>query len=320
MSGDPSEDDLDEGGVRCAMWSRDNDVVPTGSAGSYRGFLLVEWPLPWPRDAAEVPELAGVARAAASAGVRVQLVLSEDDASQAGSRRVIGYRWAPERGRYEGLEVEAGAADVPRAAAEMLAGIVSSGEVRAGARPVDLVEVLICGHGRRDRCCGSLGTALGRELASDGAGLVDVYGRDVRVWRTSHTGGHRFAPTGVWLPDGTTWAYLDVGVVRDVLARSRPFAELAPHYRGCAGIEAAEGQVLESAVLALEGWSVMDRPRRLSALDGETAELEVSGPLARYRARVSVARVLPVPECGRPITESRKNEREFVLTDLQSLS
>ena len=56
-----------------------------------------------------------------------------------------------------------------------------------------------------DRCCGSLGTALAQELLADPLQLGD----DVRVWRTSHTGGHRFAPTALVLPQGTV-----VGLLR----------------------------------------------------------------------------------------------------------
>ena len=57
-----------------------------------------------------------------------------------------------------------------------------------------VTDVLVCTHGTRDTCCGSLGTRLWRDLDAGGA----------TVRRTSHTGGHRFAPTAVtfrwWKP------------------------------------------------------------------------------------------------------------------------
>lgn len=52
---------------------------------------------------------------------------------------------------------------------------------------------LVCAHGRRDRCCGVLGSAVFRAIQSEG----------VDVWQTSHLGGHRFAACALWLPDGT---------------------------------------------------------------------------------------------------------------------
>jgi hypothetical protein len=52
--------------------------------------------------------------------------------------------------------------------------------------------VLVCVHGRRDRCCAQHGSAVFRALQSR---LGDV-------WQTSHLGGHRFAACALTLPDG----------------------------------------------------------------------------------------------------------------------
>ena len=52
--------------------------------------------------------------------------------------------------------------------------------------------LLVCVHGRRDRCCAKHGSALYRALHSQ----VD------EVWQTSHLGGHRFAACALSLPDG----------------------------------------------------------------------------------------------------------------------
>ena len=59
-------------------------------------------------------------------------------------------------------------------------------EVEAGAR-----DILVCTHGARDACCGKFGYGFYVEMR----GLAAVRGDGVRVWRTSHLGGHRFAPT-----------------------------------------------------------------------------------------------------------------------------
>ena len=53
--------------------------------------------------------------------------------------------------------------------------------------------VLLCTHGKRDRCCALHGRAFLDALGSD----------DVEdVWETSHLGGHRFAATCLTLPFG----------------------------------------------------------------------------------------------------------------------
>jgi hypothetical protein len=52
--------------------------------------------------------------------------------------------------------------------------------------------VLVCVHGRRDRCCAQHGSAVYRALQS----------RIGDLWQTSHLGGHRFAACVLSLPDG----------------------------------------------------------------------------------------------------------------------
>src|SRR5258707_1058592 len=48
--------------LRCSAWAQEVDLSPSGTCGSYRGYLLLERPLPWPNDIAGVPALAGLAR------------------------------------------------------------------------------------------------------------------------------------------------------------------------------------------------------------------------------------------------------------------
>ena len=59
--------------------------------------------------------------------------------------------------------------------------------------------LLICTNSRRDVCCSVRGRPVALEAGSHRPG---------QVWECSHTGGHRFAPTGVLLPHGQTYARL----------------------------------------------------------------------------------------------------------------
>lgn len=76
-----------------------------------------------------------------------------------------------------------------------------------GAAPTPPV-LLVCTNGRRDVCC----AVRGRPVALDAAELAPG-----RVWEASHTGGHRFAPTGVLLPHGATLARLDAPLAAALL-------------------------------------------------------------------------------------------------------
>ena len=56
--------------------------------------------------------------------------------------------------------------------------------------------LLICTNGKRDRCC----AIFGRDLIARSKELLapDLFGQ---ILECSHLGGHRFAPTAIWLPE-----------------------------------------------------------------------------------------------------------------------
>lgn len=316
--------------LRCSAYSRAHQVDPIGTAGSYVGYVLVEWPLPWPADLGEVDALAPLAALAAERGWRLQGLV----AREAGALRSVICYAAPAGPfrAFERRELTVRAEEVIDAARSLI-DAADNGEGGVGGPREAEHDVLVCSHGRRDRCCGSLGAALALELV-DGA-LPAPGGAQVRVWRTSHTGGHRFAPTGIVLPEGTMWGYLDVGRLATVLGHAEPAADALAGYRGCSGLPARELQALERAVIAELGWGVLDAHRsgsverptsgRGAAASREpwpevTLDLEwEDGRRASYRAEVGVARPLPIPDCGSPVERSRKIEYELGLRGLQRL-
>jgi hypothetical protein len=103
--------------------------------------------------------------------------------------------------------------------------------------------LLICTHGRRDRCCAVDGRALARAVL--GTGETDV-------WECTHLGGHRFAPTALVLPTGYVYGRLDVtGAAAALKAAAAGEVETAQ----CRGRTTwtAPGQVAELAVRAATG-------------------------------------------------------------------
>jgi hypothetical protein len=298
---------------RCSAWAREADLSPIGTIGSYRGYLLVETPLAWPKDITEIPGLAGVARRLPPLGIRLQaLVPSSPDGDQAGPRMIL-HAPSAEGGGFAGyrrFETTAG---------ESLEGSLDRLLARAGdglCLPSARTDLLVCTHGSRDVCCGSRGIGLAH-------GLAALPLRGVRHWRTSHTGGHRFAPTFLLLPQGTAWAFADVQLVQQVVGRSVPFAEVAGHYRGCAGLPSPHVQVLEREVLALVGWELLDE-RRSGRLTGETTR--DGGEITRLEAGsrawegvVRASRTLPVPDCLTPSAETTKVTTEWTASDVRAV-
>jgi hypothetical protein len=182
-----------------------------------------------------------------------------------------------------------------------------------GEAPAD---VLVCGHGRRDPCCGRWGTLLQLELA----------GRhpDARVWRCSHTGGHRFAPTAITVADGRAWAYADADLLVGVLGRSIAVADLHGHDRGTAAL-GLWGQAVERAVFEHLGWGWLDC--EVTAADTEVAHDRRSAVVrlrwhdpagAEHEAEgtVLVTREVPVLVCGEPPEAARKSSLEVAVTAL----
>ena len=330
-AGGDGADGADES-VRCSAWARSVSLSPVGTAGSYAGYVLVEVPLPWPRDVSEMPFLGPVAAWAASVGYRVQALVPR-----------------PERGRR--LVVHAAPVDDAASASQWFSGYVRRSVAVDGATAEDLAalaealaasaasepdghrDVLVCTHGRRDTCCGSAGTALALELTSgggfdgpdgDAAAVSGPAGHSIVVHRTSHTGGHRFAPTFLVLPEATAWAFADPDLVRSVVDRTVDFGSVADHYRGCAGLGGPRVQALEREVLRRVGWDLLDRPRRGVAVgaDSPVVRLEVrgrDGPIDTWEADVVPGRTLPVPECMKPLSEARKTETEWVVQGLRRL-
>ena len=110
-------------------------------------------------------------------------------------------------------------------------------------RPGELLDhplLLVCTHGKHDRCCARYGRPLYQAL--------EEQAEDDWVWQSSHLGGDRFAGNVVVLPEGLyfgrvepgdAWPVLDEYLAGRVDARPLPravgcytFAEQAAEHRG----------------------------------------------------------------------------------------
>ena len=290
---------------RCATSARQQGLWPAGSAGHYDGFLLVEHVLPWPSEVCELPVLAALARAAEASGERYR-VQAIGGRPCTDAPRLIHYRRQPGPFvRYLRSEQHlAGDGDLERFCAELIA-------FDAGLEEAAGADLLVCTHGARDRCCGALGTRLFGQLQPDGSGP--------RTWRTSHTGGHRFAPTAVLLPEGTMWGYLDDEILGGIVDRSISPTAAAAHYRGCTGLDHSEVQAVDGEVLSRLGWEWLDTPRAgtvLSRVD-DMARVRLASEAVTWDATVIVSRRIRIPECGSAAGEVFTLQPELVVNELR---
>lgn len=195
-------------------------VSAWGTAAQASWWIAVEQPGPWGREALTQshlnPELGtALEAAAADAGGRILLIRGPGqhaDTHELRSRRVYiagGLAGAP--------WLVTGQVDDPSVLTDLpfheLAGSTPpEADWLTASDPV----LLVCTNAKRDRCCALRGRPIAQTLAEEG----------YHVWECSHTGGHRFAPTGVLLPWGQVLARFTPSLGRAVLdaAASGQFA------------------------------------------------------------------------------------------------
>jgi hypothetical protein len=234
----------------CSVGFDRADVSAYGTAAQATFFVALEQPGPWGRDAATQSHLpAGVgsslAKACSDRGGRLSLIRRPgrhaDDANVPAHTAYLA--WAGPEPWLVRLTVTD-----PATVLDLDLDALARGDREAvlastpGAVPAEPI-LLVCTNGRRDVCC----AVRGRPVALDAAD-----GHPGRVWEASHTGGHRFAPTGVLLPHGATLARLDADLCTELLERATaghlPRGLLGPrHDRGRSALngpaQAAESHV-----------------------------------------------------------------------------
>lgn len=245
------------------MVARDDEPLP-GTAPEAAWWLLVEDPGPWGRDALADGGLPGavvahLAEQTSTHGVRYQ-ALRRPDRSRRARRAVLLANVAAGWLARLDLPVEE-LVDLDVAA-------VTRPEPPPGARVVDEPLVAVCTHSRRDACCALWGRPMVASMARRAPELV---------WETSHTSGHRFAPSVLTFPTGAVYGFVDDpgALLDDVLAGRLHL----PHYRGNAGLP-GPGQAAEVAVRRAHD---LVEPADVAAVD-----VHVDGPVATADVACSV--------------------------------
>jgi len=146
---------------------------------------------------------------------------------------------------------------------------------------------LVCANQERDGCCGEKSIALYRAL-------LDLK-LDAEVWQCTHLGGHRFAPTLLYLPDGVHYGRLkpsDAEPLAD--AHSQRLLFELDNYRGSTR--------LSVPVQAAEAWLREHvGERRIDGIEvlGDKT-LEAGRHMARFRTMdMQIHRVTVAPRSGK---------------------
>lgn len=304
--------------VRCAEHARSIAADPGGTAIRADRIVLVATPLPWPKPALHHPLLNSLREVLASSSTPTRLLASlaavhpsaGDDTEVTVYQRVNGS--ATEQ-RYQVANtdqlVDLGRALIAADTIWLERHLIGSADP---ARPA----VLICTQGSHDVCCGSEGSRLAEKLEAE---------PDLTVHRVSHTGGHRFAPTAMTLPDGRMWANLDFDLVARILAAPIDDAgaggagDLASRCRGWWGADVGPAQVAERAVFAEQGWAFNHEQRQVTV--GEVVDgmipCTVLTTSVRWRVEVVEGRTVPTIACRQPGGLPAKPSHEYDVVSLR---
>jgi len=207
----------------CATLSRALSEPLYGTASVVRGWVLLEQPGPWGREAVTESRLeatlaAELERAAEAAHLRLLLIRRPGRGASRPHACFVAH--TSRAGRW----LERRRLDDPAELLELDMAAVVAGERPGFGEAVAEPVYLVCTNGRHDRCCATYGRPAALALADSHRELV---------WECSHIGGDRFAGNLVCLPDGHYFGRVGPGDAARVVDRHRQGALDLAHYRGC---------------------------------------------------------------------------------------
>jgi len=197
---------------RCSAFSAVLAEPQSGTAATARAWVCLEQPGPWGGDALLESHLdaelgAELIRRSTGTGVRILLIRRPGmhaDRHVPQRRRVYLASCAPGASWLERADLAS-----PEELLELDFAALGRGESTGFGEPEAGPLLLVCTNGRRDVCCALYGRPIAAELAERHGDAV---------WECTHTGGHRFSPTGVLLPSGYLYGRLDAGFGDELLA------------------------------------------------------------------------------------------------------
>lgn len=257
---------------------------PIGTARHFDRYLMLELPLPWPRGMGtpvwEVPHVSPPLRSSLRAATRSSeehgytmktfAAAPDPEYSSPGLMRIV--RFEQDRERATTLTrreyhipdelapelIDALFADTPGA----LDTFAQYQETRSRR------DLVVCTHAAVDGCCGTFGYPLYNALRREHGSTPDL-----RVWRVSSFGGHRFAPTLIDFPEGRYWGNITPERMGQLVHRSGTPTDLMDCYRGWAALHNPGHQTLERELFRTHGWDWIDHQMRLQ----ESTETDQAG-------------------------------------------
>ncbi|ABW31666.1 sucrase ferredoxin [Acaryochloris marina] len=247
----------------CSLVSKQNGEDPIGTARTVDHWLLIELAQPWiEKMFKEDPRIAPLIKLFrhlfTKYGVVIQPILIAPDKvySRPGETRIIYFHRAQKLfTQYKKQEFIVPEAEFPRLVTALLKHLMKQPNEFSAfhhfrQETTHIREILVCTHGNVDAACARFGYPIYKNLRE---GYATQPNNHLRVWRCSHFGGHKFAPTLIDLPRGHYWGHLEPEIVDLLVNQQGEVAKLRSHYRGWSGLSKFE-QIAERDIWMREGW------------------------------------------------------------------
>ncbi|MEH2023703.1 sucrase ferredoxin [Nostoc sp.] len=296
----------------CSLVSKAHKEDPIGTADTCDHWLIMEIPQPWPQELFQehpkIKPLLGLFQEVFEEHkikLRPMVIAPDREYSHPGLTRIL-YYYHPAKlfSQFEKQEFV-----VPE---EKATALVTAILKQLMQQPNDLSEfqqyqqqtshireLMVCTHAQVDLACGRFGNPIYRRLRKEYAPAANG---KLRVWQTTHFGGHQFAPTLADLPQGCFWGHLKPEALDLLVNRDGSALGLRQFYRGWAGLTKFE-QIVEREIWMQLGWTWLDYSKAGQVLakqevsqgeDEDWAEVQIdfavpdSSVSGAYKARVEV--------------------------------
>jgi hypothetical protein len=312
----------------CAEASSEAGEDLIGSAPPCQTYILIECPLPWASNAFEsklIPQnLRDRIESVNQSRLPIRFLLvarsQNPDRSQVLRPQILIYEQQP--GSFcQGYRCWEGTVDHLDQVVPLIQRYLAGQLILSASSNQDRRDLLICVHGSHDKCCAKYGLPFYREAIATVAQLGHsniLRHSNIRLWQTSHFGGHRFAPTLIDLPEGRYYGRLNQSALRSILTRSGDLQSLGSVYRGWS-ILPQWLQPLERELIQYYGWQWFDykisyRLLKKSANGHEIqAALWVEQPDEWvYHYEVEMIRDLEKKICLKSSCDSHQSSEQFI--------
>ena len=317
--------------VLCSKYSSENREAISGTAPDWDTLILVSLSTPWQpniEDSNNFPDgISEIVKSASSSSnkIRMQCIIPDEDYIWSGLTKVIQYSkqlTSDYFSKFQKLEFDISFDNLSEFIRKLIIDKDSDLIGQGMTNHPDCRDIFVCTHGSQDVCCASFGFPIYSKLKNK---FQKYEFENTRVWRTSHIGGHRYAPNVIDMPNGRVWSRFGVDDIDGIFDMQYSVDEIKRFYRGLIGLDTPYEQVLERKLLLESGWdwtNTMFKSELVESKDNQAiVQIETLGSdtsaKSLYQATIEINGYVQRIECRSGI--ETKKEPQYEITTFEKL-